>query len=286
VLALALGVVACGFAGVGTAADTPTTTSPTEPPAPAPSVAPPPPAPDAPPAQPGPSTPVCTNPTLAFDGVDDEASVPDDTALDLDGDFTIEAWIRPGIKAMAGVEMDIVSHHDAAAGQGWVLMVREGRVELAVHGEETFSAQGYSAGEAGDAYVVPGKWAHVAGTLKGDTLRVYYDGALRDTQDLGFFFGRRTYSGRLRIGRGAALEDHRFQGEIDDVRLSKVARYVTSSAPRPSTLLPVDDATVAAWRFDEAGGNILVDATSNHQGELAAAGAAPARVSSACAADR
>ena len=41
--------------------------------------------------------------------------------------------------------------------------------------------------------MTPGKWAHVAGTLRGGTLRIYYDGVLRDKQDLGTFFGRNGY---------------------------------------------------------------------------------------------
>ncbi|MBX3185493.1 MAG: LamG domain-containing protein [Labilithrix sp.] len=277
-VALSVGLAACGFDGIGTGSPA-TSVDPTSPaPDPAPAAPPPP--------GPGASTPVapCSDPALAFDGLGDEASVADDTALDLEGDFTVEAWIRPGNKTLSGAEMDVVSHHDAFAGRGWVLLVRDQRVEIVVYGEEGFSAQGYSAGNAGPAYVVPGKWAHVAGTLQGDTLRVYYDGVLRDTQELGFFFGRRAYAGRLRFGRSAAAIDARFEGELDDVRLSRLARYATPTAPRPTTALSVDQATVAAWRFDEPGGVDLLDATATHRGELAAA--APSRVAVTCIPDR
>ncbi|MDB4935431.1 MAG: Laminin sub domain 2 [Labilithrix sp.] len=230
---------------------------------------------------------MCSDATLAFDGTDDAATVPDDDALDLGGDFTVEAWIKPGAKVSSGTEMDIVSHHDAAASRGWVLRLKDGRAEVVVYGNETFSPTAYNAGNAGPAYVAPGKWAHVAATREGDMLRIYYDGVLRDTQQIGFLFGRDDYNGALRIGRAAYVEDFRFQGEIDDVRLSKRARYTGATAPRPTAVLSLDDDVVASWRFDEISGAKLVDASGRgHDGSLAPDATAPARVASTCIAER
>lgn len=229
----------------------------------------------------------CSDNVLAFDGVDDVATVPDDSRLDLSGDFTVEAWIKPGPKVASGAEMHLVSHHDYPASRGWVLLLDKGHVEIHVYGSENFSGQGYAAGNAaGPAYVVAGKWAHVAGTLRGDMLRVYYDGVLRDTQQLGFFFSRSNYAGRLAFGRAAWSQDYRYEGELDDVRLSDNARYTGSTAPKPTMLLPNDAATIAAWAFDEASGSTLVDAQAKHNGAFAPDTTAPARVASTCIASR
>jgi hypothetical protein len=285
---LIAGPSACGFDGVGGVA---ATTSATEPPADGgssdradPTTA------SAPEGGAGAGTPVtgCSDSTLAFDGIDDVATVPDDAKLDLGDDFTVEAWIKPsGAKVASGVEMDVVSHHDAPASRGWVLLVKDGRAELVVYGNESFSPTAYSAGNAGGTYVTAGKWAHVAGTRRGDMLRIYYDGVLRDTQQLGFLFGRDDYNGALRIGRAAYTEDFRFEGEIDDVRLSTTARYTGATAPRPSAVLSLDDQTEAAWRFDEASGSKLTDASGHaHDGSLAPDETAPTRVASTCIADR
>gem|GEM_PF-6686468 len=234
----------------------------------------------------GPDAP-CTDAVLAFDGVDDVARVPDEPSLDLAGDFSVEAWIKPGPRA-ATDEMHLVSHHDFDGGSGWVLLLDKGRVELIVYGRENFDWQGYSAGNAeAPAYVVPGKWAHVAGTLHGRTLRVYYDGVLRDTQEIGALFVRGNYQGDLHLGRAAWKDDYRYEGELDDVRLSRLARYVGATAPKPTTLLPVDAATVAAWRFDEVAGTTLLDATSNHRdGAFLAGPSAPKRTAGPCVAAR
>lgn len=285
---LTLAIAACGFSGAGTG---PTAESNgTEPP---PGAGDPSKTPPAAPTSTGtgssgtPSVPVtpCSDNVLAFDGVDDVASVPDDTRLDLNGDFTVEAWIRPSAKAAGatGAEMHLVSHHDWPASRGWVLLLDKGHVEIHVYGDENFSSQGYAAGNAaGPAYVVAGKWAHVAGTLRGSTLRVYYDGVLRDTQELGTFFVRASYSGRLTFGRAAWSQDYRYEGELDDVRLSNNARYTGTTAPKPAALLSVDAATIAAWHFDETSGSTLVDAQAKHNGSFAADTTAPARVASTC----
>lgn len=284
-----VGTSACGFDGVGTGGLA-SSASPTDPTAPggapggAPSAGP---EKDAPASGPGPD-PVqvtgCTDGALSFDGVDDEATAPDHPALDLASDFTVEAWIRPGPKVATGVEMHLVSHHDYEDSRGWVLMLDDGHVELIVYGSEGFSSIGYSAGNAvGPAYVVPGKWAHVAGTLHDGTLRVYYDGVLRDTQELGTFFGRDHYRGSLVFGRAAWSKDFRYEGELDDVRLSSNARYTGPTSPRPAAALPKDDATVALWRFDETTGGALLDASGKgHEGAFVAGPGAPGRIAAAC----
>jgi Concanavalin A-like lectin/glucanases superfamily len=289
VLALACvgAAAACGFDGHASLA---TSSSAIEPPPNKTPEAPPdggPPQVAKPPADSGAetSTPIltCTDPVLSFDGIDDGATVPDDAALDIRGDFTVEAWIKPSAKATTEAEMDVISHHDATDSTGWVLLVKSGRVEIVVYGTDFGGDKGYSAGNEGAAYVVPGKWAHVAGTRSGDTLRIYYDGVLRDSQDLGLTFGRDYFSGALRIGRAATTTTFNYQGELDDVRISKVARYTGSSAPKPIAALPIDADTIAAWRFDEPSANVLVDtALHNHDGSLAPDATAAARVPAPC----
>jgi hypothetical protein len=285
-LALAVALGGCGFDGQATLA---TSASSTEPGSGAPHGAQPiaGPAPGVAPPVPGVPVTPCSDTTLAFDGIDDVATVPDDGALDLSNDFTVEAWIRPGAKAATGAAMVLVSHHDANDSKGWALLVKDGHLVASVYGSEVLSSKSFSAGESGSKYVVPGAWAHVAATLQGNALRVYYGGVLRDTVQLGgLLFGRDTYKGALRLGRAAAVSDFYFEGELDDVRLSRTARYTGATAPKPSAVLSLDDQTVAAWRFDESGGYTLVDATTHHDGSFAPDPTAPMRLTSTCIADR
>ena len=227
-------------------------------------------------------TVTCVDSVLSFDGTDDTASVTDNAALDLKDDFTVEAWIKPGPRALDDVEMDVISHHDPVATKGWALLVKSGRVEMVVYGNEGLGGIAYSAGNDGPAYVVPGRWAHVAGIREGGMMRVYYDGVQRSTQALGTFFGREAYVGALRFGRAASTIAFAYQGELDDVRLSKVARYSTTTIPKPTIAHPIDASTVAAWRFDEPSGLALLDAAKqNHDGALPPDTTAATRVQNA-----
>ncbi|MBS2016189.1 MAG: LamG domain-containing protein [Deltaproteobacteria bacterium] len=293
VMALLALASACGFSGIG--AGPAEDVSPTEP---AKSADPSKPAP--PPSGPGPgpsadagadgdaSAPVaCVENALAFDGVDDVASVPDDAKLDLGGDFTVEAWIKPSAKVTTGAEMHLVSHHDWPASQGWVLLLDQGRVEIHVYGDESFASKGYAAGNTPTTpYVVAGKWAHVAGTLRGSTLRVYYDGVLRDTQEISLLFARSNYVGRLTFGRASYTQTYRYEGELDDVRISSNARYTGATAPKPVAPFSTDASTIALWHFDETSGPTLVDAQAKHNGSFAADTTAPSRVPATCISGR
>jgi len=222
--------------------------------------------------------PPCPQPVLQFDGVNDHADVPDDTELDLPNTFTVEAWIRPTVTTAPMGEMHIVSHHDSNALKGWALLLKDGRLELRTYGDGT-SPQ--IAGNDSAVHVVANRWSFVAGTYDGNTLRVYADGTLRDTEATSY--ARYPYRGPLVIGRAAYdLTRFFFAGQIDEVRLSRVARYTGNTAPIPTAKLAVDSNTIALWHFDDAIGTngTFVNAVGpKHAGQLATA---PARPQAAC----
>src|SRR5690606_27647769 len=53
-----------------------------------------------------------------------------------------------------------------------------------------------------------------------------------------------------------------FHGLIDEVRISKSARYTTDFEPK--NRLELDGDTLALYHFDEGSGDILRDSSSNH----------------------
>jgi hypothetical protein len=223
----------------------------------------------------------CSDSVLAFDGVDDFVTIAKDDALELRNDFTVEAWVKPGARTS---EMEIVSHHDDSGTAGWALRIVNARAEIVVWGNDTFQGDmGYAAGNSGPTYVVPGKWAHVAGTLSGGTLRIYWDGALRDTQDLATFFGRYDFGGPIVIGRSATGDPFAFEGEIDDVRLSKDAKYTGNTASKPAAPFASDAATVALWSFDEIATQSAIDVSMHgHDGMLGSNPSTPTRIAAPC----
>jgi hypothetical protein len=73
----------------------------------------------------------------------------------------------------------------------------------------------------------------------------------------------------VRIGIGAADLQRPFNGGVDEVRLSRGARYLGDFV-RPSAPLAVDSDTVALWHLDDGPGQTALDATGAHSGWLGA----------------
>jgi len=109
----------------------------------------------------------------------------------------------------------------------------------------------------------PDVWHHVAGVYDGEEARLYLDGKLvdrkarkghRKTNDLPLVIGGDTSTG------GGAVSH--FNGIIDEVRLSRVARYVGDLAG-PNVGGSSDDDTVLLLDFSEKIGPWVPDASAN-----------------------
>ncbi len=109
---------------------------------------------------------------LSFDGDDDMASVPDSAPLDLTAQMTIEAWVRPR----------------AASGWRTVIFKEAGGLAYGLYAnsdDDTPSANiGSDPGARGTTDLVADKWAHLAATYDGTTLRLYVNGTAVGTRTL------------------------------------------------------------------------------------------------------
>ncbi len=202
----------------------------------------------------GPSaTPVTATPTatsvptgsgaLRFDGVNDE--VRGGQIAGLGGAQTIELWVRP---ATGGQNSVILATTDDVT--GWSLELNGGRATWWVA-----STAGWRAAQHPMA-LNANTWYHVAVTYNGSTAQVFVNGAPGSTATIGAI----TQGPFLRIGGLAGYGF--FTGDLDDVRISNVARYTGTFTP-PSAALPADTNTRALYRFDEGAGQTTADASGN-----------------------
>ena len=59
-----------------------------------------------------------------------------------------------------------------------------------------------------------------------------------------------------------------FSGLIDEIRISKIARYTTDFTPAKPASSPTAD-TLALYHFDEGAGDVLTDSSgNNHHGKI------------------
>jgi formylglycine-generating enzyme required for sulfatase activity len=107
---------------------------------------------------------------------------------------------------------------------------------------------------------------HRALVFDGQTLNYYVNGVWQGKRYNSAKEGMQWNMRELWIGCKSS-ETEFFRGVIDQVRISRVARYTANFSP--ITNLPTDDQTLALYNFDESAGNVLRDASGHgHQARI------------------
>ena len=164
-----------------------------------------------------------------FDGAGDylETAHSDDWNFGA-GDFTIDLWARfDG----SGTNDGLVAHHDNIGNYGWIFYYYgDGRLYL------TYSTTGSNAPNVSVPFTpVPGQWTHIAMARASGTLRFFIDGQQRGDDiplDVAIF----NPPVPLRVGLyrtvGGATQSSDFNGEMDEIRITKgIARWTSDFLP-------------------------------------------------------
>jgi len=193
------------------------------------------------------------NYALDFDGIDDYVVVPDALSLDVTTAMTIEMWIYVRSVIPSGWN-NIIEHYQGTkeGSFGWRLRINTGdcfKFETHNEGESTFVV---------DIRKAPiRQWVHVACIFDNDALYLYVDG-IKVTKKENAEMGQATSS--LLIGMNHTNGSF-FDGMINEVRLSSVARYDANFTPAEK--LVTDSHTIGLWHFDEGTGTIAYDKSAN-----------------------
>ncbi|HEY9165364.1 MAG TPA: LamG-like jellyroll fold domain-containing protein [Candidatus Kryptonia bacterium] len=186
---------------------------------------------------------------LDFDGSDDYVSVPDNDALDLTSNYTIEAWIRPAwFPILAG----IVSKYQTGSGAGYLLRLPIGGEHRGIDfdGEQTF-----------DYILDANQWYHIAAVNDNGTRRLYVNGVEYTLSTSPITVEANSDF----LGIGVDFSSRYFAGEIDEVRVWSAAR--TAQQIREDMYRSLDGASnlVGYWQMnDGSGSGTLSDASGNH----------------------
>lgn len=172
------------------------------------------------------------NASISFDGVaGSHLLIPGNGDVWMGtGDFTIETWIRPTV--ISGLNRGIFGINTAAQiANGFLLAINQSTNKLGMR----IAGSTWGTLESSTSISL-NTWTHVAMVRTGGNVKVYING----TQEISTTTGGTTNftAGNFVIGRGHTDVDERFQGFMDDFRVTKgVARY-TANFTAPTTALP------------------------------------------------
>ena len=191
----------------------------------------------------------CT--TGALDFTPDQWVEVSDDSLDLTNGFAVEAWTLPH---KVDHDRHIVSRHDNAASEGYVLLIKDGLPEFRVYFVDDSGPASHCDCKNEGVEVAPDEWVHLAGSFSDGTSTLFVNGTLVDTCDCqerctGTCVGEvASYGGPMTIGVEASRPDHAaVEGLIDDVHVL--------ASPLTASFDPLEAATCAAetrllFRFD------------------------------------
>ena len=170
-----------------------------------------------------------------------------------DHPITLEAWVRP--TDLSG-HKDIIGNPETG---GVFLAINNGKGGFGIHLGPGFGYQVVTSNTVVDVE----RPFHIAGVFDGAHVKLFIDGIL---QNHGLDLNGNHKASTLPLTIGANPGNsysaiNFFSGVIDEVRVSKVARYVEDFTPE--FRFAPDENTMALYHFDEGHGKIVHDVSMN-----------------------
>jgi len=195
---------------------------------------------------------------LDFDGVDDYVSVPDDPSLEGMGELTVSCWVYPhdlsGAASGIGKNDAYANYADAPYTIGFSydgggdtrFYVGDGTDIYDLHPADTLDT---------------GKWQHLVCIYDGADLKMYLDGELHDSSNIGSIT---LTTNTLSLYFASFGGDFPFDGKISDVCIYD--RALSAEEVRRNMLNyhnPVKKRLVGWWRLEEGTGLTAYDKSGN-----------------------
>ena len=147
--------------------------------------------------------PAQVNGGLTFDGVDDGAQTGSAPLLDAPTHLTLSAWVNHGA---TNAFRSIIDKRDAGT-DGYDLYLTDTSRAFVRINQETLT---------GATVLTSGTWHHIAAVWDGSTVTLYVNGVLNASKSVSTTLST---TGALRIGEHFSVNDYRFDGTLDEVRV-------------------------------------------------------------------
>ncbi len=195
---------------------------------------------------------------LQVDGNDDAATVSDSAALDLTGDMTIEAWIKPQGDTSNGTYGGLIAGKE----NSYLLSrLNDGSIRFALNGTNgtwDWVDTGYDA--------PLGEWTHLALTFDASesTVQLFANGSLVATSTDDKIPDDLTPSNDSFMIGGRTAFNEEFNGLIDEVRVWSDIRSADEILENHDQKIAGDSGNLAGyWNFDDIENGDIQDATDN-----------------------
>jgi predicted outer membrane repeat protein len=192
---------------------------------------------------------------IRFDGSSHYVSVRNDTSLNVTGDYTIEAWIKPsGFSHLAG----IVSKYQTSNAKGVTLRLSRTAPYTGIEFNEQTTENGL---------LEKNKWYHIAAVCDSGVNRLYINGVEKNLNGSGY--QSKSNNNPLTIGVDLLKSPRYFKGLIDEVRIWNIA--CSADDIRKSmynSLMGTERGLVSYWQFNESTGASTADRAGHNTGAL------------------
>jgi serine/threonine protein kinase len=199
---------------------------------------------------------------LDFDGVKSLVTIPS-LSRDEDSPITIEAFVTVG--STRGAALVRIEGKFPCQMHGWP--TRQAATEWAPNG---LDHRGAKMDAAHTPPLRPGRRAHVAVQFDRKSIQLFIDGRRVNSAPRRGGPGAGKLRGAALGGHGLGRMDAQFSGRLDEVRISKAARYAGDFTPQQR--FSRDKDTLALYHCDEGTGERLTDSSGNgHHGKIVGA---------------
>ncbi|RMG56821.1 MAG: hypothetical protein D6717_05870, partial [Gammaproteobacteria bacterium] len=197
---------------------------------------------------------------LAFNGVQDTITIPNNAVFNPVGPFTVSAWVRARPTQNAYFIV-IDKSHGQIDSTGWVIQGDSALANISFGLGQGGQSTTNFAGATSVTDIRDGSWHHIAGVYTGTQAHIYIDGVLEGSGAVPVPVVHNTRG--LNIGQWWQ-GGRSFNGEIDEVRIWNVARTQAQiRADMNRRLLGNEPGLVGYWNFDEGSGTVVKDLTAN-----------------------
>jgi hypothetical protein len=160
---------------------------------------------------------VSNDTAVEFDGSTGYAALPYSAALNPQGSFTVEAWVKPNaIPNSSGTPCPISSSQFSGDRSGWQIRERDNGYQFVLYNHV---GSGTAANVLGGGTPSTTTWTHLVGVYDGTTAYLYVNGSLANSASAAGFVANYNDGvnapGPFTIGARSSL-DNNFSGSVDE----------------------------------------------------------------------